>query len=257
MSLGHLPRATTNLPARRNKRDGGSAIAALKTNLISYWNLDESSGTRNDSFGTNHLTASGSVDNKFNGANFDNNVSNRLAKSSNSDLQINGNSFTICCWAWLRSKSSYRMLMTKDNIGTGREFGLLYIQSEGAISDKIVLNVFNLAVGTGGATAIASTFGSPPTEQWIFVVGQYDSVNNLAYISANNGAKNSVSTTGVTLGAGSSDLTIGAFSGGVAGLTHDGGVKQVGFWKRLLTDGELTLLYNNGSGRKYIGSSFV
>jgi hypothetical protein len=243
------------------KRDGGGAIAdpleSLKTNLISYWNLDESSGTRNDSFGTNHLTLSGTVDNKFNGANFNNSPSNRLAKTSNSDLQINGSSFTVCCWAWLRSKTSYRGFITKDDISSGREFNIAYIASEGAILDKIVFNVFNLAVGTGGASAIASTFGSPPTEQWIFVVGQYDSVNNLAYISANNGAKNSVSTAGISVGAGNADFTIGSWSGGVFSLTNDGGVKQAGLWKRLLTDDEITLLYNNGLGRKYIGSSFV
>jgi hypothetical protein len=41
--------------------------AALKTNLISYWELDEASGTRNDSHGTNHLTASASSPTLANG----------------------------------------------------------------------------------------------------------------------------------------------------------------------------------------------
>ena len=39
----------------------GNDGSALKTSLISYWNLDEDSGTRNDSHGTNHLTDNNTV----------------------------------------------------------------------------------------------------------------------------------------------------------------------------------------------------
>lgn len=39
--------------------------ATLKTSLISYWNLDEASGTRNDSHGANHLTDNNTVTQAF------------------------------------------------------------------------------------------------------------------------------------------------------------------------------------------------
>jgi hypothetical protein len=229
---------------------------SLQTNLISYWNLNESAGTRNDTFGANNLTQIGSVGNSFDAASFNNSASNRLAKTSNSSLQINGSSFTVCLWVWLRTKTNYRPFITKDDIGSSREFSVVYTQSEGGISDRIVLNVFNLAVGTGGVSLPANNYGSPQTEQWLFVVAEYDSVNNLAYIAINNATRNSASTTGISVGAGSADLTFGAWSGGVLSLTHDGGVRQAGLWKRLLTTDEKTWLYNNRLGRYYLNGSF-
>lgn len=236
------------------KRDGGSAIAnpleSLKTNLISYWNLDESSGTRNDSFGTNNLSQIGTVGNKFNGANFNESISNYLKIASNSSLQGANKSFTLGAWIYLASKTTYRSFVGKDD-RVNREYHLLYIASEGAISDKIVWAVFS---GDGAGSVVqSSTFGSPPIEQWLFCLCEYDLANNLATISINNGVATSGS--GQTISAGSSDFRIGIFGDSI--LPHNGGVKQVGFWNRLLTTTEKTLLYNNGLGRKYIGSSFT
>ena len=54
-SGGVAPRKYSELGVTGN--DG----SALKTSLISYWNLDEDSGQRNDSHGTNHLTDNATV----------------------------------------------------------------------------------------------------------------------------------------------------------------------------------------------------
>lgn len=57
-------------------------------NLVSYWDLDEKSGTRNDSHGTNHLTDNGSVT-QAKGVNYF-----EGAVSKVQDLSSNGNHFT-------------------------------------------------------------------------------------------------------------------------------------------------------------------
>lgn len=44
-------------PYRRTR----GAVSPLLTSLIAHWKLDEASGTRNDSHGTNHLTDNNTV----------------------------------------------------------------------------------------------------------------------------------------------------------------------------------------------------
>ena len=79
-----------------------------------------------------------------------------------------------------------------------------------------------------------------------FVVGWHDSVNNTLNIQVNNGTVNSLAWTAGVLN-GSADFAIGARRD-TAPLYFDGRIDAVGLWKRVLTSGERTSLYNSGTG---------
>jgi hypothetical protein len=220
--------------------------------LISFWELEESSGQRNDSHGTNHLNsdnaAIGSVTGKVGNAldcEFDNN--SRLTIASNTSLQTGDIDFTICGWANLEDQPSAMPVAAKGyhsqewellvgGLGEGLSFGFLVW--DGSSLDWIT----------------EQTSPAPPPisfSTWYFVVVWHDSVANTINIQVNNGTPTSKAhSTGVVASSGAFYL-----GGDNQGLSWDGPIDQVGFWKRVLTTDERTYLYNSGNGRSYASFS--
>lgn len=213
---------------------------SLLTSLISYWKLDEASGTRFDSNGTNDLTDNNSVGSATgiinNGAAFVAASTQFLNVVSNSNLQGGDVDLTVTCWVKLTSKSSNQCVV-------GKRDALEYEIRYGNGSDN-----FNFFYGDAGGAVSASTFGSPSTGTWYFIVAWHDATAHTVNICVNDGPVDSVSDAGFGLNAHNGDFRIGSESGG---NFLDGNVDEVGFWKRLLTSGERTSLYNGGAGLPY------
>ncbi|MES2623393.1 MAG: fibronectin type III domain-containing protein [Patescibacteria group bacterium] len=223
--------------------------AALTDNLMGFWNLNETSGSRASSIGSNTLTeqggtvssAAGIISNAalFTGANY-------LSITDNTALSSGNIDFTISGWVYLTDKTANRAIVSKWNssVGSGREYDLIYISS----SDR-----FSFTTSSDGTTVegnlFANSFGSPSLNTWYFVTAWHDSVNDTVNIQVNNGTVDSASVTAGVFDSTTAFL-VGSVNAGSTGFMQ-GRVDAVGFWKRVLSSGERTSLYNSGAGLEY------
>lgn len=217
------------------------------TSLISRWRLDETSGNAADSHGSNALTAvntPGSTTGKVGDARVFNSASTRyFSVASNSTLQVGDIDFTIAGWFQLTTKTTYRMLVAKDDAASSREYTLYY----DAGADRFAFVVFSGGTGATAKQVNADNLGSPSTATWYYVVAWHDSTGNVVGIQVNNGTPNTTAhTTGVFTG--TAAFQIGRYA---TAFPHDGYADDVSLWKRLLTTDEKTALYNSGSGFDY------
>jgi hypothetical protein len=222
-----------------------TAPVHLLNTLISYWKLDETSGTRADSQGANPLTAvnpTGSATGKIgNGALFVPASSTVLDHMTNSDLEVTG-SFTFSVWVKAASTPgvSYQVL-TKFRTTPG-DYYLYHHPTAG------------FQWGVTDPSTISANMGSAVTVgTWYHLVCWYDAGDTKAHMRINDTTSFASVTTALT-------QTVGHFRLGARDITgneqyFDGVIDEVGFWKRLLTAAEITALYNTGAGLPF--SSFT
>jgi hypothetical protein len=219
---------------------------ALTDNLVAFWELEEASGTRNDSASTNHLTDNntvtqntGKVGNcaEFNGAN------EYLSIADNAALSAGDTDFSFNVW------------VNPDVLAPGNNTVLSKTLATGASDEEYFLRYLNvvgnwhwqLQGGTSypGVTAL----GTPATGTWTMLTVWHDSVNNEIGIVVNAGTAATTSWAGGVNDSGG-PFNIGRYA--TAGVQYfDGLIDQVGFWRRVLTSGDRTTLYNAGAGLSY------
>jgi hypothetical protein len=213
----------------------------LLNTLVSYWKLDEAgSTTRNDSVGTNHLTDHGGVGGLAakinNGGYFSAGALQYLSRASNASLQVTGD-FTFSLWVRVDDQHD-SFLISKDD-GINRDYSIGY----GATSGFAIL--------IGGINAV-SVGASATTYGWYHLVAWFDSSDNKCRLRVNDtttyvaSATSTLVQTAVQFCLGASSFPSGYFTGLI---------DEVGFWKRKLNAGEITALYNGGSGLPF--SSFT
>lgn len=214
---------------------------AWTDNLVSYWKLDEASGDRADSHGSNTLTDNNTVTSATgvinSAADFESTNSETLSHTSNSDFQTGDIDFTWTCWVKLESKPNHMGIISKYS----DEYTIWFESA----SDR-----FEFFVGTGAlgaARVTANNFGAPSLGSWCFIVAWHDSVNNVVGIQVNNGTANTVSHSG-GITANSNGFVMGNVN---SSFPYDGLIDEVGYWKRILTTQEKTDLYNGGAGLAY------
>jgi hypothetical protein len=218
----------------------------LTNSIVSWWKLEEASGNRVDTPGTVDITSDpgpGQAAAKVNnGADFESGSSHFLESSSDpSALDFADADFTIAGWVNLESVGALRSILTKWNeTGDQRQYRLIYDHTG---------TTFKFQVSSDG-TAIASVSSSitPSTATWYFLVAWHDATANTINITVNNGSPNSTSHSGGCFNS-TADVMMGAGDGAVD--FFDGLIDEVGVWSRVLTAGERTVLYNNGTGITY------
>lgn len=224
---------------------------SLLTNLVAYWKLEEASGTRDDSHGSNDLAdnntvtqAAGKVGNagQFVRANTE-----YLSIADNAEVSAGNIDWTLSAWVYLDSKpASVMIAVGKDsNVAGNREYVLDWFNT----NDRFRFVVFNAA----GATKIAeaNNFGAPTTATWYHLIGWNDATADTVNLAVNDGTADSTSTAAFTPNNAAAEFRIGArvFVGAVN--PWDGRLDEVGLWKRVLTAAERTQLYNAGAGLAY------
>jgi Concanavalin A-like lectin/glucanases superfamily len=221
---------------------------ALTDNLVAYWALDESSGSRADSVGSNTLTDNNTVTGASGvigtAAQFTRANSEYLSRASNSDLETGDVDFTLQAWVYLDSKPSGSQMRVIDKYQSGsKEYTLLYYQS----GDR-----FEWAVSADGsadsAFVDANNFGAPTTGTWYLLHAWHDSVNNQIGLAVNAGTPDTASYSGGIV------VQASAFEIGrnvSSGFYWDGRLDEVGLWKRVLSSAERAQLYNGGAGLAY------
>ncbi len=215
----------------------------LLTNLVSYWTMDEASGTRNDSHGTNHLTDNntvGSAAGKLgNAAVFVTANSESLSRANNAALQTGDIDYTLAGWFRIDVENSSQMIAARDEVGQ-REWAIDYASGVGL---RFSINAFSIIANAGTLSFI----GTP----WFFVVCWHDATANTINIQVNNGSVVSESTGGTPQDATTSAIAFGARTYASFEGYLSGALDEWGFWKRVLTSDERTALYNSGVGITY------
>ena len=229
-----------------------TAIASsLETDLVSFWRLDETSGTRYDAFSVHNLTEVGSVaqiPGKIGqGAGFDSAPGvQHLFALNTPELFTGDTSFTVHIWQRMTAKPSVGIGMSKGNNADGWDWDIGY--SGFAAEDRWAFSLY-LLDGTFLEWALAHSFGSPPLNIWNLLIGWYDKPGGRIYVQVNNGPVDSVAVNRTSLDA-KGPLTIGDWQDFP---NHwDGGVDNAAVWKRLLTAKERTLLWNDGAGLDFL-----
>lgn len=222
------------------------AANTLTLNLISYWELEEESGTRYDAHGTNDLADNNTVTRaagkigfaaQFVGANAE-----RLSIASNASLQTGNVSFELDCWyyhdAAPTGTNSLVVGKATSDTGSGYEYAI-NVNSAGTV-------VFVVGNVTTVQSVTASTFGNLSAGNWYYLRGFHDSAGTIG-VAVNN-VENTAART-VTPVASAHPFLIGGFT---INRFLNGRVDEVAFWKgRLLTADERASRYNSGNGRGY------
>jgi hypothetical protein len=190
--------------------DGWATEPGLNNSLQAFWKLDETSGTREDSYGSNDLTDNNTVTQAIgkigNAAQFTSVNTESLSITDNSELSVGDNDFTIAGWAYLDDTVAGQTLVSKYAGGGSREYLLEY--------NILGANRFNFTVSHDGSLnnrVGADSLGAASTGTWYFIVAWHDSSEDTINIQINNGAVDSKShTTGVFDG--SSAFKLGVWS---------------------------------------------
>lgn len=222
---------------------------SLTTNLISFWTLDEASGTRADSLGNITLADNntvGSAPGKIDIAAAFVAASNEALSHVDDAPSSTGNiDFTFAGWFSLATvPGADSFLISKWVPGTNnREYAIYYNSvvsrmSFGVSSDG-TLPAFG---GVNDTTALT-------LNTWYYLVAWHDATANTLNIQMNNGTVNSSSWSAGVFDS-VSPFVMGSRE--VGQLPWNGLSDEWGFWKRVLTADERTWLYNSGSGCTYI-----
>lgn len=241
-----------NIGRRRGPRMGGGGVvpwyrdgSPLSNSIVSFWKLDEASGNRADSVGSNTLTdhsvpsAAGLVYPLA--ADFTPASSHYLSVASNASLQTGDVDFWISAWVYLDDAASAGQIVAKD-LASNRDYELC-VNSTGASRFQFIV------IDTGGSLMSASIVMTINTATWYHLIGWHDSTLNTVNLTVNNGAVTSTSTGGnAPKSSAGSELQIAArqFVGSRQFL--DGRVSAVVFGKNYVpTANDRTRLDNWGS----------
>lgn len=223
----------------------GSVATGFFANLAAYWNLDEVSGTRADQSGNgNNLAVSGTVGSLTGKIDLaaDFTQAGYLSITDNATFSITG-SFTFVFGVYPDGFSAIgRGLIGK--WGTNDKEFAVYI----GIAGNELLSFYVSADGTN-ENFVHDTTGLT-INQWAMVTVVYDDTDGLIKISTNAATFNTeVYNSGIFDG--SADFVVGADWQKNGPNAFDGRIDEIGFWKRALTQEEVTTLYNAGLGKTY------
>lgn len=218
-----------------------SATANLifdKTNLVSYYRLDEASGTAVDSWAAKNLSntsttfGAGKINNCaiFNG-------STSLLESSDSAFNFGG-SYSFSFWVNFTSTAGGQCLVAKYNYnGTNQRSYQTWFQS----------NALNFANSTDGATGTeksGSVAWTPSTGTWYHVVYAYSTAGTCA-VYVNSVLLGTITLLNTGTFASTANFRLGNNYSSVA---LNGKLDEVAIFNKTLNQSEVNFIYNNGAG---------
>ena len=232
-----------------------STHSTLSTSLVSWWDLDEASGTRADAHGANDLTDTNTVTSTTgpdgdNAAFFvaANSEELKISDASQSGLDITGN-LSISVWV------KFTSLPTTGNsmwfagkwatAGNQRAYRFGYDNNSDVFS--ILAGISVSGAGTSAIDAISYTV-SLSTDTWYMVTWTYEASTAVQKLYV--GASEVASATGVRNSIHNSSAKFALAEVNAAGFL-DGALDKAGVWTKVLTGSEITDLYNSGNGLTY------
>ena len=238
---------------------GYGLLDPLITDLLSYWKLDEQSGTRDDAASTNDLGDVNTVTydtGKINSAaKFVNNNTEYLSINDNASLSITGDmSFSI----WLKPSANYmveKRVFQKWTHASQNSYGLTLTQEptgDNPYFKGYFVNDNSCSGYTYKSAQLGNYYGtSEYVQSWHHIVGSYDAsagsidfyVDGVA-TSTRTGLETSIANC-------TSPFRVGNWGAGNEADSFDGLIDEVAIWTRTLSSSEATELYNSGNGFAY------
>ncbi len=214
--------------------------ADLNTGLISYWKLDETTGDRIDSKGSNNLTPYGTTyysAGKILNALDNNQANSGLGKTSFTNIGYSG---SVSLWYYNTGDSGVLFVFNQNSNDSGNYFSLI-ADSTGAI------------VPYGPSNRADSSLGIIPEDVWTHIVITSDATKWFLYVNGVYQAWASTSGSHPHLWSqdisGVNQITIGSLRRG--SQFYDsliGKIDEVGLWDRNLSQADVSALYNSGNG---------
>lgn len=210
--------------------------SSLANSLVSFWKLDEASGSRSDSIGTNTLTDNNTVTSAGGNINtlaasFASASSEYLSIADSASVSVGDIQFFISCWVYITNKTAVRSFVSHYNNTTNQRAWRIWYDS---VADRFNFTVSN--DGTASTVLVANGFGAVPANTWIHILAWHDSVANTINISVNGNEPDSAAhTTGVFDS--SESFKIGAqgtTTANTPGFFWNGMIAQVAFGKNYL-----------------------
>jgi len=234
-----------------SSRGSGST---LKDGLISYWALDEASGTRADSHTANSfdltdvntvLSGTGAV--YATCADMERTNSEGLTHADND--AFSPSSLTITAWVKFESfpgGANITSIFSKDDyaLTATREWNLYYSDSDNKLKFIVFYGSSFFSADTAANSLSLAT--------WYFLVARHDQGTGVN-LSIDNGTP-ITSAGNHTMNSSTAPLAVGGIhNGGVLApaFGFDGLIGPVSMYNRSITDSEVTLLHNSGTGLKY------
>lgn len=225
-------------------------MALLTDNLISYYKLEDV----NDSKSTNHLTNTGSA--TFPAGKIDSgvqfgsvNTTKYLSIDSSLGLALNGtDNWSIGGWinatSFITDDGTFFASMVKSS---AREYGFCVVKISG---------VFYWDLMVRGSSTLNYGYSSDPatisTATWYHVFYTFVGETAKIYVNGSLWKTYTVTNTG-NVGVMTDKFKISghAYNSQYTNNLWSGMVDEFGVWNRTLTDAEIAILYNSGSGNPY------
>lgn len=226
----------------------GPPPSPLLSGIAAYWRFDEASGDLIDVAGLNTLTQHGSPGTAAGvvstARSFVSGSSQYFDLADNDALSGGDRDFHFAGWVFptIFSSGNGKYVFSKADSAATREYWLVIITAT---------NNAQFSVTANGSTIVSVTATSVnmSASNWYFVDCGHDSVNNQIFVRVNNGTKHTTAHTTGVFDSGSSFRMSGVLS--ATNFFFDGRIDELGRWNRLLTDAEITTLYNGGIGKSY------
>lgn len=213
----------------------------MTASLISYWEMEEASGTRADSHGSNDLTDNNTVTQntgkKGNAAEFTGANNEYLSLADNDSISYSGD-FSCAFWFYWSSGANPRLI--------GKFGGFADAEWEARIQFTST-NILRFATYNSGGTTFNLDGAAVGGSTWTLGILTYTAATRTMTVSVNAGTRATRTITG-DIGNEPGAFAIGSAHGD-SDLT--GRMDEVGFWKRALSEAEEAWLYNAGAGRTY------
>jgi len=219
--------------------------SSLATDLVSYWELEEASGTRVDSHGSNDLadvnTVASATGIQGEGADFVPSNSERLSRNSVSDLYTSGN-WSTSLWFKPGTASAGQCLISYSDSGDSATFLHLFILSSKLYVRRQFASGSLQWVDVTGSTTLSNG-------TWYHIVVTFDTTDRMRiYLNSSQDGFNS-NTTGNPVSL-TRKFDIG-MRNRPADFFTDGVIDEVGWWHKALSTSEISDLYNSGAGIPY------
>lgn len=220
----------------------------LQDNLVDAWSLNNTlTGIKGNTLTNNNGVTfpAGLVYPKA--ANFVRASSQSLSLADNPAISFGvGVDMTVIAWVKAATlPASFLSIAGQDDYGTGSRAWNMSFNGTGGL----VLQTFS---GAGAlASPTATTFGAISAGVWYMVAVNFDHVAGKCGISVNGGVFDQASQT--DLRDSTAPFRIGSLTNNGVGSAEfwDGIIGPVYFWKRVLSAGEITTLYNGGAGFRF------
>ena len=247
----------------------GELLNGLNSGLVAYWNMNEQGGTRDNDSGDANLDATevGATLSAVPGPGFPVNPLSsgcritdtpadylHVNEPSNDALTMDGTDATICGWVNFNffdasSVIAKRIVSKYTDANNDREFVIDLLANQGSFGPG---PHFSLFTSEDGTLTNINRFNSPiasgtvTSGVWYFILMEHDISETRVGLDINNSGIANYNMHDDFINQGQ-PLRWGRI-GNTSSEPLDGSVSQWGFWNRLLTDQEKTLLYNQGSG---------